>query len=164
MAEQHQPLSAGTVIRATNFPRSWSNYDMTTAANMTTTAYVATTTDDPNEVAVRCMAPTSGRIGVNLHAGPRSNSATADRLFVSFRVFQGDPSTGTLIQTDDVKYGRSNAAANDASDDYAYGSHFTVVNGLTPGTFYYFQVRYRTTLGNGSADLAFTGITAWPLP
>lgn len=164
MAIGPSPLSAGTPVRAKDFPRAQSNYDQTTAANIASTSYSATATDKPSETSVRVCAPTSGKIGVSLHAGPRNNSATVDRLYVTYRVLEGDPNSGTLIQTDDVKYGVSNAAVSDAADDYSYGSHFTVVGGLTPGTYYYFQLRYRTSLGGGTADLAFTAITCWPLP
>lgn len=164
MSASISPLSAGTKFRAVDFPRAQFAYDMSTIANTAVTSYTVNVAATNPEVAVRVMAPTSGKIGVCISGGPRNNSATSDRFFLAFRVLEGDPNNGTLIQTEDAKWGISNSATSDANDDYRYGGHFTVVGGLTPGTHYYFQTRFRTTLGNGTADCAFRSIMAIPLP
>ena len=160
MPHENHPLSSGTPVRAVDFPPSVQAYAQITIANITDTSYV---TGSP-EIAVRFMAPTSGRVMVTVAAGLRNNSATADRVFVSFRLFEGDPDDADLIQTNDVKYGVSNYAVSDAADDYAYSGHTTVVGGLDPGTFYYAQVQHHVTAGNGTADIAFRRITVIPVP
>lgn len=152
-------LSAGTRVKAVDFPRAQQVSDQTTQANIADTSYVTGTP----EVAVRVMAPSSGRVMVRVGAGPRNNTAAnQDRVFVSFRVFEGDPADNDLFQTEEVKLGLSNTGAG--ADDYSYGGHGTMVQGLTPGTYYYFQVRHRTTLGSGTADIGFRSILVTPIP
>jgi len=161
-----KPLSAGTNFRAVDFPRAQFAYDQSTIANWNTATYTVNVAATNPEVAVRCLAPTSGKIGVCISGGPRNNSTVVDRFFLAFRVLEGDPADGTLIQTDDAKWGISNTATSDASDDYSYGGHFTVVGGLTPGVYYYFQSRFRDTVApvTGTADCAFRTLMAIPLP
>lgn len=158
-----RPLSAGTNFRAVDFPRAQFAYDMSTVLNRSETTYTVNVAGVNPEVAVRVLAPTSGKIGVCISGGPRCNTAP-DRFFLAFRVLEGDPANGTLIQTEDVKWGVSNMGVNDASDDYSYGGHFTVVGGLIPGLYYYVQTRFRTTGGVGNADCASRTILAIPLP
>lgn len=152
-------LSAGTRVKAVDFPRAAQYTDQTSQLNITDTSY----TEGVPEVAVRVMAPSSGRVLVALSAGIRNNTAAnQDRVFVSFRVFEGDPADNDLYQTEEVKLGLSNTGAG--ADDYSYGAHGTMVQGLTPGTYYYFQVRHRTTLGSGTADIANRAILVTPIP
>lgn len=152
-------LSAGTRVKAVDFPRAQQVSDQTTQANITDTSYVTGTP----EIAVRVMAPSSGRVLVVVGAGIRNNTAAnQDRVFVSFRAFEGDPADGNLFQTEEVKLGLSNTAAG--ADDYSYGAHGTMVQGLTPGSYYYFQIRHRTTLGSGSADISNRSILVTPIP
>lgn len=152
-------LSAGTRVKALDFPRAWQNFAQISQLNMTDTSY---TEGDP-EMAVRFMAPSSGRVLVVVSAGIRNNTtANEDRVFVSFRILEGDPDDANLYQTEEVKLGLSNTAAG--ADDYSYGGHGTMVQGLTPGTYYYAQVRHRTTLGSGTADISARAITVIPIP
>lgn len=151
-------LAAGRRVKALDFPRTVDAYAQTTIANITDTSYTVGTP----EIAVRFMAPSSGRVAVNISAGVRNNSANADRLFIAFRILEGDPDNSDLIQTDDVRLGISNWATQ--TDAYQYGGHMTMVGGLTPGTHYYAQIRHRTTLGSGSADTSFRAISVIPLP
>lgn len=160
MAHREQPLSAGTEIRALDFPPTQHGFDQSTISNITATTYTVGTP----EVAVRFLAPTTGRVAVTIKALVRNNTAANnDRLFVAFRILEGDPNDADLFQTEDVKLGISNNATNTA-DEFTYGSQTTMVSGLTPGQFYYGQVRYRTTLGSGTADLAYRQITVFPIP
>lgn len=152
-------LSAGTRVKSLDFPRAQQVYDLTSQLNLTTTSYAVGTP----EVAVRFQAPSSGRVLVTVSAGVRNNTtANEDRVFVSFRVLEGDPDDANLIQTEDAKLGLSNTAAG--ADDYTYSGHSSMVQGLTPGTWYYAQVRHRTTLGSGTADISFRKILVFPLP
>lgn len=160
MPHDPQPLSAGTPVRALDFPPAQMSFNQDTIANITATTYQVGT----NEVAVRFQAPTSGRVAVTIKAICQNNSAlNSDRLFVTFRVLEGDPDDANLFQTDEIKNGVSSAAIPEA-DEFRYASHTTMVNGLTPGTFYYAQVRYRTTLGAGSADIGYRHILVFPIP
>lgn len=152
-------LSAGTRVKSLDFPRAQRVTDQTTQANLTSTSYG---TGDP-EVAVRFLAPTSGKVAVVLSAGVRNNTAAnEDRVFVSFRILVGDPADADLFQTEEVKLGVSNTAAG--ADDFTYAGQATMVQGLTPGTYYYAQVRHRVTLGSGTADISNRSIMVFPIP
>lgn len=157
MSHESNPLSAGVPFRATDFPRSKFAFAQTDINNISATSY---TVGDP-EIAVRFMAPTSGRVAVVLQAGCRNNGANADRVFITYRILEGDPDDADLFQTDEVKYGRSNPATG--GDEHQYAGALSIVSGLTPGQFYYAQVRYRTTLGSGTADIAYRGILVFPV-
>lgn len=157
MAHESGPLSAGVPFRAADFPRSRFSFAQTDINNITETTYTVGTP----EIAVRFMAPTSGRVAVVLSAGCRNNGANADRIFVAYRILEGDPDDGELIQTDEVKFGRSNPATG--ADEHQYAGSLSIVGGLTPGEFYYAQTRYRTTLGSGTADVAYRGILVFPV-
>lgn len=160
MALSQNPLSAGTTVRAVDFPRSMQVLDRTSQLNITDTSYVTGTP----EVAVRFQAPTSGRVAITVGAGVRNNSATQDRVWVAFIVYEGDPNSGSTVFTEEVKYGVSNHAISDASDDYSYHTKTSMLQGLTPGTWYYARVKHKTTVGNGSADIASRQITVFPIP
>jgi hypothetical protein len=157
---QSSPLSAGTPVRALDFPPSMQVMDRTSQLNLTNTSYATGTP----EVAVRFQAPTSGRVLVTVSAGVRNNSATVDRVWVCFSMFEGDPNSGNQVAVEEVKYGVSNHAISDANDDFAYGSNSFPVSGLTPGTFYYARIRHKVTIGGGTADISTRGITVIPIP
>jgi hypothetical protein len=160
MPHDPQPLSAGTPVRAIDWPPAQMSFNQDTVSNITATTYQTGT----NEVAVRFQAPTSGRVAVTIKAITRNDSAAnSDRVFVTFRILQGDPDDVSLFQTDEIKNGVSNAAIPEA-DEYRYASHTTMVSGLTPGEFYYGRVRYRTTLGSGTADIGYRQIFVFPIP
>lgn len=151
-------LSAGTKVQALDFPPAKQLYMNTTVANISDTSYVV---GDP-EVSVSAVCPTSGRFAVVISGGLRNNAANADRLFLTFRVYEGDPADNVVIQQADVKYGLSNQ--NSQTDDFQYAGHMTLVEGLTPGTRYYFRMLHKTTLGSGTADLSHRHILVWPVP
>jgi hypothetical protein len=160
MPHDPQPLSAGTPVRALDFPPAQFNFNQTSITNITDTSYQ---TGNP-ETAVRFQAPTSGRVAVTIKAIIQNNSAAnTDRLFVTFRVLSGDPDDAVVFQTDEVKNGVSNAAIPEA-DEFRYACHTTMVSGLTPGEFYYARVRHRTTLGSGTADIGYRHILVFPIP
>ena len=151
-------LSAGTVVKALDFTPSVQSIVTTGINNIVDTSYTAGTP----EVAVWVMAPSSGRVAVALSAGTRNNAANADRLFIAYRVLEGDPLDANLFQSDEAKRGLSNPATQ--TDNNQYHGHVTMVDGLTPGQYYYFQVRHRTTLGSGTADIPHRGILVFPIP
>ena len=97
-------LSAGTRVKALDFPRAQQVYDLTSQLNLTNTSYAVGTP----EVAVRFLAPSSGRVSVAVSAGVRNNTAAnEDRVYVAFRVLSGDPNDGNLFQTEEAKLGLS---------------------------------------------------------
>lgn len=154
-------LSAGTRVRARDFPRAYQTFNQESQLNMTNTTYASADAGDP-EQAVKFLAPSSGRVAMVISAGVRNNTAAnEDRVFCSFRVFEGDPADNNLFQTEEVKLGISNTAAG--ADDYTYCGHATMVQGLTPGVHYYAQFRQRVTIGSGSADIAFRKLLVFPI-
>lgn len=150
-------LSAGTTVRALDFTPAVQVFNTTGINNITATTYQTGTP----EVAVWFMAPSSGRVAVCLSAGTRNNGANADRVFVSYRILEGDPADGVVVQAENVKRGLSNPATQ--ADNNQYHGHITMVDGLTPGTYYYAQVRHRTTLGSGTADIPHRCILVFPI-
>lgn len=162
MSHDNAPLSAGTETRAVDFPPAVFVTSDVPNGNISTTVYITGTP----EVSARFMAPTSGRVGICLSAGLRNNSGATpnDRLFFSYQIFVGDPNDAVLFQGEEVKGGLSNRASADVNDDYSYGGHLTIVSGMEPGEFYYVQTRYRTTLGNSTADIGYRGILVFPVP
>lgn len=160
MAINASPLAAGTRIRALDFTPPLFNFDASNITGITSTAWVV----GSPEVSVRFMAPTSGRVAVMLGASPRNNSVTVDRLFIGFRIMEGDPADGITFQPLSAKYGRSNHAYADANDAACSGGQLTIVGGLTPGSWYYAQTQYRVTVGAGTADLLYRSIMVFPVP
>lgn len=151
-------LSAGTRVKALDFPRAQQVYTTVTIANISSTTYAAGTP----EVAVRFLAPSTGRVAVALGAGAGNNGANADRLLITYRVFEGDPADAVEHQSAEAKRGVSNPATG--TENTQYHGHVTMVDGLTPGVYYYAQVVHRTTLGSATADIAHRHITVWPIP
>lgn len=151
-------LAAGRPVRALDFPRAQQMYLTTNVLNISSTSYA---TGSP-EVSVRFLAPSTGRVAVGVSGGVGNNGANADRLFLTYQIFQGDPSDAVLHQAADAKRGVSNAATGTEGAQYA--GHITMVDGLTPGQYYYAQLVHRTTLGSGTADISHRAITVWPIP
>lgn len=160
MSHDRSTLSAGTRVRAADFPPAVYVSDFTGQDNVTTTTYTSGTP----QAAVRFRGPTSGRVAVHLGAGLRSNSATTDRLFVTFEIYTGDPSDDVIHHAAEVRHGVSNHAVSDANDDYSLAGHLTLVDGLEPGQWYFLRVIHRSTLGNGVADLVYRSALVFPVP
>lgn len=150
-------LSAGTPVKALDFVPAVQSYQDTQIGNLTNTSYA---TGSP-EAAVWVMAPSSGRVAVAVSGGTRNNAANADRVFVTYRVFKGDPANDDLILDEEVQRGLSIPGTQ--SDQYQYHGHVTMVDGLEPGTYYYFQLRHRTTLGSATADIAYRSLLVFPI-
>lgn len=151
-------LSAGRPVKALDFPRSQQMYLSGTISNISSVTYITGTT----EVSVRFQAPSTGRVAVGVSGGVSNDGANADRIFLTYRILEGDPVNGVVIQDGDSKRGVSNAATG--GENFQYAGHVTMVDGLTPGTWYYAQMLYRTTLGLATADISHRAITVWPLP
>jgi len=151
-------LSSGTRVKAVDFPRTLQTFITFDISNISATTY---TVGDP-EVAVRFQAPSTGRVAISVGAGLRNNGANADRIFVTYEVFEGDPEDGVRHQAAEAKRGLSNAATGGEGQQYA--GHTTMVDGLTPGGWYYARVVYRTTTGAGTADISHRNISVWPIP
>lgn len=157
MTHGNAPLTAGTPVRAIDFPPAHFVFHQVSNSNVTSTTYETGTP----EIAVRFMAPSSGKVAIIVGGGLENNAANADRIFLSYRVFEGDPNDNVLIQTEDAKYGLSNQATQ--SDEFQYSGHGTILGGLTPGVYHYVQMRHRTTLGSGTADIAHRHLLVFPV-
>ena len=151
-------LSAGTRVKALDFPRAFQVFNATTISNISTTTYVKGTP----EIAVRFVAPSSGRVAVHVGAGTSNDGANNDRIFIAFQILEGDPANGTVFQSAESKRGVSNPATQVDRDQFH--GHTTMVNGLTPGTYYYAQMLHRVTLGSATADIAHRHLMVWPIP
>lgn len=151
-------LSAGTRVRALDYPRAQQVFIVANITNVSQTTYQ---TGSP-EVAVYFTAPSTGRVAVTVGAGTGNNGANADRLFVTYQIFEGDPNDGITHQAAEAKRGLSNPATG--ADTAQYHGHTTMVDGLTPGTKYYARVVHRTTISSSTADISHRHITVWPIP
>lgn len=151
-------LSAGRPVKALDFPRAQQMYLQTNISNVSATTYAP----GAPEVAVRFLAPSTGRVAVSVSGGVSNNGANADRMLLTYRILEGDPNNGVVIQDGDSKRGVSNAGTGGENNQFA--GHVTMVDGLTPGTYYYAQLVHRTVTGAGTADLTHRVITVWPIP
>lgn len=149
---------AGSPVYGNDFPPSQADQDWTTIANISTTSYVTGTP----EVGVNITAPTSGKVLVCLGAGVRNNAATTERVVVSYRVLEDD--TNGPVFTAESAYRGIVSSGVQASQEFTYLGNFSLETGLTPGRNYYIQVRHRTTLGNGTGDIASRDIVVIPVP
>lgn len=150
-------LSAGTRVKAVDFPRAQQVFITSNITNVTTTTYIP----GSPEVAVRFQAPSSGRVCVTVGAGTGNNGANDDRLLVTYEVFVGDPADGIRHQAAEAKRGLSNPGTG--ADTAQYHGHTTMVDGLTPGEFYYARIVYRTDDGAGTADISHRHIFVFPI-
>ncbi len=152
------PLSSGTRVKALDFPPTQQVQMQVATNNQSNTSFAFV---DP-EVAVRFLAPTSGRVAVKVGCGLGNNGANADRIIVTWVMYEGDPESGVVFQQADMRRGLSNAATS--GEQIQHGGHVTMVDGLTPGTFYYARVVHRTTTGAATADINGRDILVWPIP
>jgi hypothetical protein len=151
-------LPSGSNVYGLDFPPSQFDQDWTLISNIATTTYIA---GDP-EVAVTATAPSTGKLWVSLGCGIRNNAATAESGYVTYQVFE-DSVNGALYQAANDDYGvRSCGIA--ASQEFQYHGNYSLVTGLTPGRSYYFQMVYKTALGNSTADIASRDILVVPVP
>lgn len=150
-------LVTGSTVYGRDFPPSQFDHDWTSQLNLTTTSYVSGTPS----VAVNVTAPTSGKILVCMGAGIRNNGANADRVVVTYRVLE-DGSEGTVF-TAESQY-RGITSVGIGSEEFRYIGNFSLETGLTPGRNYYFQIRHKTILGSGTADIASRNILCIPVP
>lgn len=150
-------LSAGTRVKAVDFPRAQQVFITSNITNITTTTYIP----GSPEVGVRFQAPSSGRVAVTVGGGTGNNGANADRILLTYEVFVGDPADGVRHQAGEAKRGLSNPGTG--ADTAQYHGHTTMVDGLTPGEFYYARTIYRTDSGAGTADISHRHIFVFPI-
>ena len=148
----------GGDVYGVDYPPSQYDQDWTPISNITTTTYIA---GDP-EVAVSVTAPTSGRLLVCMGCGIRNDAATAEAVYVTYQIFEDSPD-GALFAAADPDRGVLSCGIASAQQ-FQYHGNMDLVTGLTPGRSYYFQTVYRSTLGNGTADIASRNILVIPVP
>lgn len=149
-------LLAGTTILAQDWPETQHTRDLTTITGQGVgdTDYE---TLDP-EVAVTFIAPTTGRVEVEVWAGLRVSAGT-DRAQADFQIRENDAS-GAIVRN-----GSINAlfGTEGGSTSYAYGSGQTMVDGLTPGATYFARVLTRATSAATEYDVSARAILVKPL-
>jgi hypothetical protein len=148
----------GGSVYGLDFPPSQYDQDWTAITNVTSTTYIAGTP----EVAVSVTAPSSGRVAVSVGCGVRDDTAGGDRASVSYRIFQ-DSVNGALFEDTDVDRGIQSCGITQAQQ-FQYHGNVDIVEGLTPGKSYYFQVTHLAFLGAGTIDIASRNILVFPIP
>lgn len=149
---------AGADVYGADFPPSQYDQDWTTISDITTMTFIAGDT----EVAVSVTAPTSGQVFVSVGCGIRNNAATNERAVVTYQVFEDSPDGALFLAADEVRGVKSCGIAS--SQEFQYHGNSDIVEGLSPGRSYYFQVVYLSTNGAGTVDIASRNILVSPIP
>lgn len=150
-------ILVGSVIQPEDFPPTVWSSDNTDANNVTDTAF----TNGSPEVSVTFTAPTSGRVLIINGGGCRNNTG-ADQVFIDSEVRETNGS-GSVVRAASVT-GDGTISCADESLAHEYKSRAYVLSGLTPGGTYFARIQYRTTSGNGTADVAARSIIVQPIP
>lgn len=148
----------GGSVYGLDFPPSQYDQDWTSINNVASATFSAGTP----EVAVSVTAPSSGRVAVAVGAGIRDNTAGGDVGAVSYRIFQ-DSVNGALFQDTDVDRGIKSCGITQAQE-FQYHGNIDIVEGLTPGKSYYFQVMHLAYNAAGTIDIASRNILVFPIP
>lgn len=151
-------LPKGGSVYGVDFPPSQFDQDWTAISNITSTSYIV----GPTEVAVTVTAPTSGRVLVSVAGGIRNNAATAERAIITYQIFE-DSANGALFSAalDDRGVKSCGIAA---VQEFQYHGNVDLIEDLTPGRSYYFQVVYTSILGAGTVDISSREILVIPVP
>lgn len=146
---------AGDEITRQHWPPAVVARDLTDQANITSTAYA------PGSPAVELtfIAPTSGRVCVYVQ-GTLDGDDAGNRVFLSYEMYEGTSSSGTLVQAARDSYGIS-TPGNAASNDLICGN-LSMVAGLTPGATHYARAMHRTE-GGTTNDVGFRELGVFPV-
>lgn len=151
-------MDTGGDVYGVDYPPSQYDQDWTPISNITTTVYEV----GVPEVAVSVTAPTSGRLFVCMGCGIRNNAATAESAYVSYQIFEDSPDGVLFSASNDDRGVRSSGIAS--SQEFQYHGNNALIEGLSPGRSYYFQMTHKSALGNGTADIASRNLLVIPVP
>lgn len=150
-------ILAGDQISTGWWPESVESGSSLLISNITNTAFEPGTP----EVGATFEAPLTGRVGVAVSGGMVEQSS-ADRVFMTFELYLGTSSGGTLVQAAVEVRGISTGGDATASGDQSLGN-MTMVENLTPGSTYFARIVYRTQAGTTN-DITHRRITVIPMP
>lgn len=148
---------AGDEIGSEWWPESVQSDDGTTISNITSVTYITGTP----VVSVTFVAPTSGRVGVCIGGG-FVEQAAGNRVWISYELYLGTSSAGTLIHAGVDVRGATTSGDATASGDQVHGN-MSMEEGLTAGSTYYAQVVYKVS-GGTTNDITRRRIIVIPLP
>lgn len=141
------------------WPESVEDADSTVISNITSTTFIP----GSPECGTTFTAARSGRAAVCVSGG-MTEAAAGSQLYVSFQVYLGTSSSGTLVRSAREPFGVSTTGDTTAggSSEMCWGN-MTMLQGLTPGETYYARIVYRVESGSTN-DLRERRITVFPLP
>lgn len=143
-------LLAGTTILAQDTPETVDADVSDNELNISSTSYIAGAV----ECSTTFTAPTTGRVIVHVY-GQVSGDGT-HTIMVSFEVYEGSDSTGTLKQS-----ASDNQAVRTADTIRHGGDIHKMVSGLTPGVTHFARTMHRVT-GGTTMDVFHRRITIEP--
>lgn len=151
-------LVSGGSVYGRDFPPSQWDQDWSSITNITSTAFIV----GSPEVGVNFTAPSSGRVLICVGAGIQNNAATLEQAAVAYALFL-ESADGPVLVNADARNGVQGQGIA-VSGQVRYLGGYSMEENLIPGRNYYAQLRYRSILGNGTADIASRDIGVIPLP
>jgi hypothetical protein len=148
-------LSAGTQVRALDFPpAAWAS-DSTAQTNVSSGSFVP----GSPEVGVTFTAPTSGRVRVDVSGGVRDDTGQW-RGVIAFEVYEGNTAGAKVVSASSRANGMSSIAEATA---YQFHSRGSLVEGLAPGAVYYARLMQAVS-GGTSVDILHRSLIVYPVP
>lgn len=149
-------LTAGTLIKAGDYPVPAYASDTTTILNISSTSYIP----DSPVVATTFKAPSTGRVLVTVGLQGGDNTGT-NRIFLAYQVYLGADATGTLVRGASVEaYG---VGSPSKATNYCTWSRSSVLDGLTPDATYYVRTMHRASAG-ATCDMTYRDVMVEALP
>lgn len=151
-------IRAGDEIDTDWWPESVRVVENTDQLNQTSTTYIAGTP----ECGVTFVAPNSGRVGVVVAAEMKNDDTAGNRIYVTFQMYLGTSSAGTLVQSSSAARGVSTTGDTTASQ-YMTFANTSMIEGLTPGSTYFVRTMQRVD-GGTTNDIGHRRLVVFPVP
>lgn len=150
-------IRSGDVIATDWWPRSRRVFEGTDQLNITSTSFTA----GSPECSVTFSAPNSGRVGVVVAAEMRNDDTGGNRVFVTYELYLGSSSAGTLVRSAQEENGVSTTGDTTASE-YMIFANLDMVDGLTPEATYFIRAMHRVA-GGTTNDIGFRRLVVFPM-
>lgn len=153
-------IRGGTPISADDFPAAAQDEDGTDINNISQTTLTA------GSPAVGCnfYAPTSGKVLLIVRVSMQHNSGTStDRLQIAPAVYEGEDSTGTLIEDGGVAQRGARSEPIPTASGYHTLEGWFMQEGLTAGALHWAQLEYATTVTSTGLDISHRNIIVVPM-
>lgn len=151
-------IRVGDEISTEWWPEAVSVTEDTDQLNVTSTAWTA----GSPEAGVTFVAPKSGRVGVVVGAEMRNQDTAGNRIFVSFELYQGSSSSGTLLIAPVAARGVSTSGDTTASEFHTHGN-MSMVESLAAGSTHYVRAMHQV-IGGTTNDIGHRRLVVIPLP